>query len=78
MDLFTGALAWIFSPDRLTGTDALPILFAQQGRLARREQGLLEAAVAARNAAVDARLARARAEIALARLQGRLPFGTSL
>ncbi|ODU73872.1 MAG: glycine/betaine ABC transporter permease [Microbacterium sp. SCN 71-21] len=30
MDLFTGALAWIFSPDRLTGTDALPILFAQQ------------------------------------------------
>ena len=33
--------------------------------------------IAARNAAVDARLARVRAEIDLARLQGRAPFGTS-
>jgi cobalt-zinc-cadmium efflux system outer membrane protein len=33
--------------------------------------------ITARNAAVDARLARVRAEIDLARLQGRAPFGTA-
>lgn len=35
------------------------------------------ALITARNGAVDARLARVRAEIDLARLQGRLPFGTA-
>ena len=30
MNLFADALAWIFSPDRLTGSGALPLLFAQQ------------------------------------------------
>jgi cobalt-zinc-cadmium efflux system outer membrane protein len=35
------------------------------------------ALISARNAAVDARLARVRAEIDLARLQGRAAFGTS-
>ena len=36
------------------------------------------ALISARNAAVDARLARVRAEIDLARLQSRIPFGAAL
>ena len=51
----------------------------EAGRISQLELSSSRAAlIAARNAAVDARLARARAEIDLARLQGRLPFGTSL
>ncbi|QEW03679.1 ABC transporter permease [Microbacterium lushaniae] len=30
MNLFLDALAWIFSPDRLTGSYSLPVLFGQQ------------------------------------------------
>ncbi|MNK08173.1 Nickel and cobalt resistance protein CnrC precursor [compost metagenome] len=48
----------------------------EAGRLSQLELGATRAAlVHARNAAVDARLARVRAEIDMARLQGRAPFG---
>ena len=51
----------------------------EAGRISQLELRSSRAAlIAARNAAVDARLARVRAEIDLARLQGRAPFGTSL
>lgn len=50
----------------------------EAGRISQLELSSSRAAlIAARNAAVDARLARVRAEVDLARLQGRLPFGTS-
>lgn len=49
----------------------------EAGRISQLELSSSRAAlIAARNAAVDARLARVRAEVDLARLQGRLPFGT--
>jgi cobalt-zinc-cadmium efflux system outer membrane protein len=48
----------------------------EAGRLSQLELSATRAAlVSARNAAVDARLARVRAEIDMARLQGRAPFG---
>ncbi|MNS85230.1 hypothetical protein D3C72_1190900 [compost metagenome] len=48
----------------------------EAGRLSQLELSATRAAlVNARNAAVDARLARVRAEIDMARLQGRAPFG---
>ncbi len=50
----------------------------EAGRISQLELSSSRAAlIAARNAAVDARLARVRAEVDLARLQGRVPFGTS-
>jgi outer membrane protein, heavy metal efflux system len=50
----------------------------EAGRISQLELSSSRAAlIAARNAAVDARFARVRAEVDLARLQGRLPFGTS-
>ena len=48
----------------------------EAGRISQLElRGTRAALITARNAAVDARLARVRAEIDLARLQGRAPFG---
>jgi cobalt-zinc-cadmium efflux system outer membrane protein len=50
----------------------------EAGRISQLELSSSRAAlIAARNAAVDARLARVRAEVDLARLQGRFPFGSS-
>lgn len=50
----------------------------EAGRISQLELSSSRAAlISARNAAVDARLARVRAEVDLARLQGRAPFGTS-
>lgn len=50
----------------------------EAGRISQLELRSARAAlINARNAAVDARFARVRAEIDLARLQGRAPFGTS-
>lgn len=50
----------------------------EAGRISQLELSSSRAAlIAARNAAVDSRLARVRAEADLARLQGRFPFGTS-
>ena len=48
----------------------------EAGRISQLElRGTRAALITARNAAVDARLARVRAEIDLARLQARAPFG---
>jgi cobalt-zinc-cadmium efflux system outer membrane protein len=48
----------------------------EAGRISQLElRGTRAALITARNAAIDARLARVRAEIDLARLQGRAPFG---
>ena len=51
---------------------------AEAGRISQLElRSSRTALIAARNAALDARLARVRAEIDLARLDGRAPFGVS-
>ena len=50
----------------------------EAGRISQLELRSTRAAlIASRNAAVDARIARVRAEIDLARLEGRAPFGDS-
>jgi len=76
------------STSRVSATDAgvtaaeeayrLSRIGFEAGRISQLElRSSRTALINARNAAVDARLVRVRAEIDLARLQGRAPFGTS-